>query len=83
MTDGVMSGGTAMLNSLRVMNKQLYMLVQLAVTIAYDMELDKAKRMSEETEETLEVKRVLLGVYYFSRYATSSKSFPQTGIALL
>lgn len=48
------------------------MFVQIMTAIAFDIDLhERAKRCNEENEETMEIKRTLLGVYYFSRYVAS------------
>lgn len=62
---------------IRVLDKQVYVFVQLMAAISLDIDLlEKAKRPTEENEETLEIKRTLLGVYYFSRYAICKRLFP-------
>lgn len=54
-----------------MIDKQAYVFVQLMAAISLDIDLfEKAKKPTEENFETLEMKRTLLGVYYFSRFAT-------------
>ena len=42
------------------------MLAQLTLTMALDMDLEKAKPVDEESEEACDMNRTLIGVYYFS-----------------
>lgn len=54
----------------KVMDKQLQVFLGIAVVLILDMDLEKTGALNQETDLSIEIKRTLIGIYYFSSYTS-------------